>query len=473
MVSTVPGMTNPIRIKSVNLRNFRKSTEVDLHLERHIQTLCLVGPNGAGKSSLLSLMGAAIRKYTRETGPDAGEESSAPRHYGGQEINYGKEVMVVKMTLDWSGDGGANDLAGSHASFWYTASNKKKLVEHDALIQELGGIKMRDNLFSERSLYFKWDPLSPSSDDPVAHSVVLVRPSDRFERADYEEPVDLAANFTRQSRWLRRRPLPMHVRSGLHEVENFLLDMFLDASGGADNPSVRSAAKYALEMLDNLLRRLTNSERNLDFTSWPYRRVLFGNHHLSALSAGELDVFVTAACIIMQQVYLYWKDYEPGDEMHIAGGVVLIDGIDAHLHPQWQERVVPLLMDLFPTIQFVITTHSPFVIRSLPPKTTRIVRLPDGECFEEDFSAWDADSITEALFNISGTWSSAILEEIREFERAVKNDDFMEARRLYLDLASRSAPLRARIDRTLASLASTALYEEIQALSPDKEELTQ
>ena len=47
-------------------------------------------------------------------------------------------------------------------------------------------------------------------------------------------------------------------------------------------------------------------------------------------------------------------------------GVVLIDEIDLHLHPKWQRRVVADLMRAFPLIQFVATTHSPFVIQSLP-----------------------------------------------------------------------------------------------------------
>lgn len=47
-------------------------------------------------------------------------------------------------------------------------------------------------------------------------------------------------------------------------------------------------------------------------------------------------------------------------------GVVLIDEIDLHLHPKWQRHVVTDLMRAFPLVQFVATTHSPFIIQSLP-----------------------------------------------------------------------------------------------------------
>ncbi len=48
-------------------------------------------------------------------------------------------------------------------------------------------------------------------------------------------------------------------------------------------------------------------------------------------------------------------------------GVVLIDEIDLHLHPQWQREIVDGLCNAFPNMQFIVTTHSPFIIQSLKP----------------------------------------------------------------------------------------------------------
>ncbi|WP_028315511.1 AAA family ATPase [Desulfatibacillum aliphaticivorans] len=50
-----------------------------------------------------------------------------------------------------------------------------------------------------------------------------------------------------------------------------------------------------------------------------------------------------------------------------TSGIVLIDEIDMHLHPKWQRRVVGDLKQAFPNIQFIATTHSPFIIQSLNP----------------------------------------------------------------------------------------------------------
>lgn len=49
----------------------------------------------------------------------------------------------------------------------------------------------------------------------------------------------------------------------------------------------------------------------------------------------------------------------------LGSGIVLIDEIELHLHPKWQGKIVPVLMDTFPNIQFIITTHSPKVLSEI------------------------------------------------------------------------------------------------------------
>lgn len=53
------------------------------------------------------------------------------------------------------------------------------------------------------------------------------------------------------------------------------------------------------------------------------------------------------------------------DSVVQSKGVVLIDELDMHLHPTWQKRVVGDLKKAFPNIQFIVTTHSPFIVQSL------------------------------------------------------------------------------------------------------------
>lgn len=54
-------------------------------------------------------------------------------------------------------------------------------------------------------------------------------------------------------------------------------------------------------------------------------------------------------------------------------GLILIDEVDMHLHPEWQQTVVQSLMNAFPSVQFVVTTHSPQVISSLRREHVRLL----------------------------------------------------------------------------------------------------
>ena len=71
-------------------------------------------------------------------------------------------------------------------------------------------------------------------------------------------------------------------------------------------------------------------------------------------------------------------------------GIVLIDEIDLHLHIEFQKEILPLLLKIFPKIQFIITTHSPFFILGLDEiynNQIRLIDLPIGnEINATDFS---------------------------------------------------------------------------------------
>jgi predicted ATP-binding protein involved in virulence len=87
---------------------------------------------------------------------------------------------------------------------------------------------------------------------------------------------------------------------------------------------------------------------------------------------------------------------ELGDPLQ-GTGVVLIDEIELHLHPQWQREIVEKLRRTFPRIQFVLTTHSPFLIQSL--RDGELIRL-DRE--DGDFAEYSDRSIEDISENVMG-----------------------------------------------------------------------
>ena len=108
--------------------------------------------------------------------------------------------------------------------------------------------------------------------------------------------------------------------------------------------------------------------------------------------------------------------------------IVLVDEIEAHLHPRWQRTVVPLLREVFPSCQFVVTTHSPLVTASAGPGEVRVLEVAAAgdvrvQVLEERLSALDADEIYETVFGVPRTASPQYVELERHYLRARADDD--------------------------------------------------
>ena len=87
-----------------------------------------------------------------------------------------------------------------------------------------------------------------------------------------------------------------------------------------------------------------------------------------------------------------------GEEaVHHTPGVVLIDEVDQYLHPRWQRHILHDLQNAFPKIQFIVTTHSPFIIQSVQNKNLIIL---DGVKEPIDPSNMGLEDIAEALMGM-------------------------------------------------------------------------
>lgn len=79
-------------------------------------------------------------------------------------------------------------------------------------------------------------------------------------------------------------------------------------------------------------------------------------------------------------------------------GIVLIDEIETHLHLELQKNILPILVKLFPNIQFIITTHSPFIISSL--KNAVIYDLENKTLVTSGLEGYPYDGIVEGYFGV-------------------------------------------------------------------------
>ena len=107
-------------------------------------------------------------------------------------------------------------------------------------------------------------------------------------------------------------------------------------------------------------------------------------------------------------------------------GIVLIDEIDLHLHPQWQKRILSDLTKIFPKVQFIVTTHAPAVINSV--HSENLVLLKDSQVWTVGTQVYGKD-IKSVLSEIMGVEDrpDELVEHFKRFYTLLDNKDFDEA----------------------------------------------
>lgn len=147
-------------------------------------------------------------------------------------------------------------------------------------------------------------------------------------------------------------------------------------------------------------------------------------------------------------------------------GVVLIDEIDAHLHVSWQKVIGTWLKQHFPKIQFIVTTHSPYICQSadpgglviLPgPGESRAPYISDQELYERVVYGSSDDTLLSALFGVETPYSTEgekLRQRLSELEvRMLDGTASVAEVGEYKTLSERlSSSLGARADEVMARL---------------------
>ena len=117
-------------------------------------------------------------------------------------------------------------------------------------------------------------------------------------------------------------------------------------------------------------------------------------------------------------------------------GIVLIDEIETHLHLELQKTIIPLLTTIFPNIQFIMTSHSPFILNSL--KNVVIYDLENHILVEDGLENVPYDGIVEGYFG-ADKLSNTLKEKFRRYKdlvtkKKLSDDELCEIAELELYL---------------------------------------
>lgn len=123
-------------------------------------------------------------------------------------------------------------------------------------------------------------------------------------------------------------------------------------------------------------------------------------------------------------------------------GIVLIDEIDLHLHPRWQQSILRQLNETFRNVQFVISTHSPIVLLGALD-IVQIVRL-DGQhiesCIQRDYSSYDVNQLLlSQLFGLDNVLTPDTTTMMKRREELLLKQDLTDEEKAELDNLERQA----------------------------------
>jgi predicted ATP-binding protein involved in virulence len=126
-----------------------------------------------------------------------------------------------------------------------------------------------------------------------------------------------------------------------------------------------------------------------------------------------------------------------------GSGIVLIDEIELHMHPTWQRRIPKALADVFPNIQFIITTHSPQILGEADENYKIFnVNIQKGRFDIERYAALDAWSSNEILESLMETSESSINAkgDFADMFELIDSGKYDEAEKIVEKLKKKSHP---------------------------------
>ncbi|MDR3244798.1 MAG: AAA family ATPase, partial [Prevotellaceae bacterium] len=220
------------------------------------------------------------------------------------------------------------------------------------------------------------------------------------------------------------KKIELKQRYGLEERANsdfiqYIVNLKADRSFAKDDGEEDSVQKIDewFEQLENQLKSLfAEPTLKLQFDRKSYNfNIVIDNHepfNLNQLSDGYSAIINIVTELLLRMESHNAKSYD-------LEGVVLIDEIETHLHVELQKRVMPFLTDFFPKTQFIVTTHSPFVLSSIPNATVCDLET---RTITADLSAYSYDALLESYF-MTDKYSGTVKSKIEEYDSLISKQE--------------------------------------------------
>jgi len=385
-----------MRIRELTLRNYRVHVEPPtFHFADRFTVVA--GINGLGKTALLDGLALLCSRFLPLVSP----ARSGYRTITPSEVNLEATSAELEMKII---------CAGIPLEYKLTYDRERRRITPTRLP---AAVKRE-----VRNAY--GDPMRADDAAPLAVYYTT-------DRAGYRLPKTLPAEVPRGQAAAYLGALFNRTVNFRDFMARYRSAVTVERTERADNPNY--LGNHAVEAISRALATFLGGFDNLRVQEEPLRLMVDKAGvalDLSQLSDGERS-FLALVCDLGRRLALA----NPLLDQPLHGaGVVLIDELELHLHPKWQREVSEKLRATFPNIQFIATTHSPFVIQAMRPE--ELINL------DADESAEYADkSIEDIAENVMG---------VEVPQRSERYRQMMEAAEAYFLVLRGSAPSAVSVD---------------------------
>ena len=132
------------------------------------------------------------------------------------------------------------------------------------------------------------------------------------------------------------------------------------------------------------------------------------------------------------------------DDPLTSEAIVLIDEVELHLHPSWQQRILTDLRRTFPNTQFIVSTHSPQVLTTVEPEHVVELAREDGRIVAGSAGGWtygaEAGDVLSVVMGVDERPVNDFTENLARYRRLISDDqgESQEALALRQELQKRS-----------------------------------
>nr|WP_320135550.1 AAA family ATPase [uncultured Amphritea sp.] len=421
-----------MKIKKIEIKNFRCFERLTLDL--HPELTVLTALNGGGKTTLLDALRIAVWPFVK--GFDLGSQAGKSATIQIEDVR----IKQMKNSME------AQVPSSIEAVGYWPLQNPKDLYTWSQYREK---VKLRTNTLPDRQTrsltnhaekiqsLIREGKLDEFGNEIALPIVVYLGTGRLWYQGRYTSEVDDSELDigTKSRLWGYQNCLT--ATSSYKQFEHWFGWVFksyrelqiIELEGKKTDQKLMNDFKSAIDVVQTAINTLTAKEtgwRDLQYRSSQNQQLVMAHPDhgfvpLSQLSDGLRNMVVMISDIAFR-CYCLNPQFGP-EAAQKTKGIVLIDEVDMFLHPSWQQRVISALQTAFPKIQFVLTTHSPQVLTTVPDECIRII--DNGEVHPAPSGTKGAES-SRLLKRIFGVETRPQADEntqlIKDYEKLVYAD---------------------------------------------------